>query len=185
MAEITEYLSRWKNGDASALEQLTPLVYDELRTVAAASLRRGGSGQQVTELVGQLFVELLQRRQVDLPDRKHFYAFSARIMRNILTDHVRAAKAAKRGGELAHVPLDPELAWTGHGTEADTLDLNAAMTELEGLDPDKVRALELRYFFGLTAEETAEVLEVSKATVDREIRFALSWLHSKLHPIVP
>lgn len=181
--EVTVLLERWRQGDATAISNLTPLVYDELRTVAGAYLRRGlNPGLQATELVGQLFVELLQLRKVDLNDRRHFFVFAARVMRNILADEARAAKAAKRGAELEHLPLNAELAWIGPLTEPGTLDLEAALSELEEAEPKKVRAVELRYFFGLTAEETAEALDISKATVDREVRFALAWLNCRLHP---
>lgn len=165
------------------MDDLTPLVYDELRTVAGAYVRRGlaGAGLQVTELVGQLFVELLELDRVKLNDRRHFFAFSARIMRNILADQARGAKAAKRGAELEHLPLNAELAWVGPSSEASTLDLEAALEELELLDAGKVRAVELRYFFGFTAEEAAQALDVSKATVDRDVRFALAWLNARLH----
>ena len=181
--EVTVLLERWRAGDATAIGQLAPLVYDELRTVAGAYIRRGaGAGFQVTELVGQLFVELLQLHEVNLQDRRHFFAFAARVMRNILADHARTAKAEKRGAELEHIPLNAELAWVGPLSDPATLDLEAALDELEQADPQKVRAIELRYFFGLTAQETAEALEVSKATVDREVRFALAWLNCRLHP---
>ncbi|MBS1829661.1 MAG: RNA polymerase subunit sigma-70 [Acidobacteria bacterium] len=181
--EVTVLLGRWRQGDALAFTELTPLVYDELRTVAGAYVRRGmGNGLQVTELVGQLFVELLQMQRVSLQDRRHFFVFSARVMRNILADQARAAKAEKRGAELEHIPLNAELGWVGPPTDPATLDLEAAMGELEEHYPETVRAVELRYFFGFTSQEAAEVLELSKATIDRQVRFALAWLNCRLHP---
>ena len=127
-------------------------------------------------------MELLELDRVKLTDRRHFFAFSARIMRNLLADQARAAKSAKRSADVEHLPLNAELAWVGPGSEASTLDLEAALDELEVMDAGKVRAVELRYFFGFTAEETAQSLEVSKATVDRDVRFALAWLNARLHP---
>lgn len=184
LGEITVLLERWSEGDTSAIAKLTPLVYDELRTVAGAYVRRGANpALQVTELLGQLFIELLQLGKVELADRRHFFAFAACVMRNILADHARAAKAAKRGADLEHLPLNAELAWVGPASDPGTLDLEAALTELEQVDPKKVRAVELRYFFGFTAEEAAEALQISKATVDREVRFALAWLNCRLHDI--
>ena len=117
-----------------------------------------------------------------MQDRRHFFIFAARVMRQILVDHARELKAAKRGSEIARIRLNPELAWTGPEGDAATLDLNRAMDELERLDSTKSRVMELRYFFGFTAEETGELLGVSKATVDRDVRFALAWLHAALHP---
>ena len=184
LGDVTLLLERWRKGDPTALVQLAPLVYDELRTVAGAYIRRGdGSGFQATQLVGQLFVELLQMRKVTLQDRHHFYVFSARVMRNILADQARIEKAAKRGADLEHIPLNAELAWVGPPSDPSTLDLQSALNELERLYPQKVRAVELRYFFGFTSDEAADALEVSKATIDRNVRFALAWLNCRLHEI--
>jgi RNA polymerase sigma factor (TIGR02999 family) len=199
MGEITTLLALWRAGDTDALHRLTPLVYEQLRRVALSYVRYQNpshSIQQPTELINELFVDLLRLRRVELTDRQHFFALSARVMRQILIKHARARAAGKRGGDsggsngrIENLPLDEELDWSGFYSKTaslpgnlDVLDLNAAMDELEAYDEAVLRTVELRYFFGLTAEETAETLELSKATVDRHIRFALSWLHSRLHP---
>lgn len=137
---------KWRDGDQEALSTLTPLVYDRLRIVAGAYVRYPNSAAclQATELVNQLFVELLTTRKVALQDRQHFFAFSARAMRWILIGHARAMKASKRGGELQHLPLNAELAWVGPASEPALSDLDGALTALEALDADKARCLELR-----------------------------------------
>lgn len=182
-SDITLLLHQWRSGDQEAGERLTPLVYDQIRKIAESYLRRENTGHslQPTELVNELFVELLKLNRLTWKDRSHFFVFSAKIMRQILIRHARHTKAAKRGGELAHVPLNAELCWVGSPDDPDTLDLASAIDELEQADGQKVRALEMRYFFGFTAEETAGVLGISKATVDREIRFTLGWLYQRLH----
>ncbi|MEZ5356357.1 MAG: ECF-type sigma factor [Bryobacteraceae bacterium] len=184
--DVTVQLRRWSEGDHAALERLTPFVYENLRTIASSFLSRERDGHtlQPTALVNELFLELLNVKRVTIADRNHFFAFSARVMRRILIQHARAAKAEKRGAGLRNIPLNAELAWTGGPDAAPTLDLEAVMNELENLDGDCVRAIELRYFFGFTAEETAELLGSSKSTVDRHVRFALTWMHSRLHPEV-
>ena len=182
--EITLLLQRWRSGETEAGEHLTPLVYDQLRKIAESYLRREHPDHslQPTELVNELFVELLKLNRLTWKDRSHFFVFSAKIMRQILIGHARGAKAAKRGGgELTHLPLNAELDWIGSPDVPETLDLASALDELEQADAQKVRALEMRYFFGFSAEETAELLGISKATVDREIRFSLGWLHQRLH----
>jgi RNA polymerase sigma factor (TIGR02999 family) len=182
-SEITLLLQQWRSGDQEAGERLTPLVYDQLRKIADSYLRRESAGHslQPTELVNELFVELLKLNRLTWKDRSHFFVFSAKIMRQILIAHARRTKAAKRGGDLEHLPLNAELSWIGLPEDPDTLDLAEAIAELEQADEQKVRVLEMRYFFGFTAEETAAVLGISKATVDREIRFTLGWLHQRLH----
>lgn len=182
--DITLQLQRWRAGDKLALEELTPLVYDHLRMLAGRFLNAESARGviQPTELMDDLFVELLEAKRVDANDRNQFFAFSARVMRRILVQHARTTKAQKRGGGIPHCPLDPELAWTGPPEHPATLDLDAALDELEQMDAPAVRAVELRYLFSYTAEETASILGVSKATVDRHIRFALAWLSVRLHP---
>lgn len=184
VGEITIQLQRWRTGDKVALEELTPLVYDHLRTLAGRFLGSDSSGAviQPTELMDELFLELLAAKRVEVNDRNQFFAFSARVMRRILVQHARTAKAQKRGGQLPHIPLDPEIAWVGSPTDSATLDLDAALDDLEQLDEPAVRAVELRYLFSFSAEETATILGVSKATVDRHVRFALAWLSVRLHP---
>ncbi|MCC6536470.1 MAG: RNA polymerase subunit sigma-70 [Bryobacterales bacterium] len=181
--EITQRLRRWRRGDRQALDELAPLVYDHLRVLAGSYVRGSGPARpiQPTELVDELFLELLKAQRIDIQDRNHFFAFSARVMRRILIGHVRAAKAEKRGGDLVNLPLDQELAWVGDQGDLVPLDLEARLNELEQFDEPAVRAIELRYLFGFTAEEAAGILGTSKSTVDRHVRFGLSWLHSRLH----
>lgn len=185
--QITSQLRQWREGDREALDRLTPLVYERLRVLAGTYLGREKDDHplQPTELVNELFVDLLRLKRVEIGDRNHFFALAARVMRQILVRHARTTQAERRGGHVVTLPLDAELAWTG-GESGDptALDLNGVMDELEKLDEAAVRAVELRYFFGFTANEAAKVLGTSKATVDRQVRFALAWLHSRLHPEV-
>ncbi|MEZ5401214.1 MAG: ECF-type sigma factor [Bryobacteraceae bacterium] len=182
--DVTVQLRMWREGDHAALTRLTPLVYEHLRAIAASFLARERDDYplQPTELVHELFVKLLKVENVAITDRNHFFAFAARVMRRILIQHARSVKAEKRGAGLRHVPLNAELAWTGDDDSSPTLDLESVMNDLEDLDEQCVRAVELRYFFGFTAEEAAELLGSSKSTVDRQVRFALTWMHSRLHP---
>lgn len=187
MGEITKLLALWHGGDREALHRLTPLVYEHLRMVAGRYMRHEDAGHPLlrpTELINELFLDLLRLKRLAIEDRNHFFALSARLMRQILIKHARSRTAEKRGGRAENLPLDDELNWSGASLDVsrpEVLDLNSAMDELELYDESALRAVELRYFFGFTAEETAESLGVSKATVDRHIRFALSWLHSRLH----
>jgi RNA polymerase sigma factor (TIGR02999 family) len=181
--EVTLWLERWGHGEPEALDKLAPLVYNQLRVIADGLLHgeRAGHTLQPTALVNEAFQQLLNIHRVNLNDRVHFFTFAARLMRRILIDHARKVKADKRGGEFDRIPLNPELAWTGAFDE-EMLDLSAALEELESLDADKARALELRYFLGCTVEETASLVGVSPSSVDRSLRFSLAWLHQRLHP---
>jgi RNA polymerase sigma factor (TIGR02999 family) len=181
--EITLLLGKWKDGEPSAFEELMPLVYPHLRQVAAAYVRRERNPDvlQGTALVHELYLRLLSQKKADWEDRRHFYTFSARVMRLILIDHAREMQSQMRGGGQERVPLSDDLAWVNIGS-AEMLDLNRALDELNGLDADKVQMVELRYFLGCTAEETAELMQVSKATVDRELRFVKSWLYRRIGP---
>lgn len=181
--EVTQLLRQWTAGKPDAIESLAPLVYQHLHRIAQGYLSRERSGHtlQATGLVNEVFLRLLEDKRADWQDRGHFYSFAARMMRRILIDHARAVRSEKRGGEVQKIPLAAELAWVdAQGTEI--LDLDTALHDLEALDPKKARAVELRYFLGCTAEETAEILEVSKATIDRELRFTRSWLMDRLNP---
>ena len=181
--EITLLLARWRDGEDAVFEQLVPLVYPHLRQVAAAYIRRERNPDvlQATALVHELYLKLLHQKKVDYQDRRHFYAFAAKIMRLILIDHARGNQAQMRGGGSVHVPLSDDLPWIEVGSD-DLLELDRALDELNALDPHKVRLVELRYFLGCTAEETAALVQSSKATVDRDMRFIKSWLYRRLHP---
>jgi RNA polymerase sigma factor (TIGR02999 family) len=181
--EITLLLAKWKDGETTAFEELMPLVYPHLREVAAAYVRRERNPDvlQATALVHELYLRLLNQKKAAWEDRRHFYTFSAKVMRMILIDHARQGQAQMRGGDLQRVPLSDDLPWVNIGS-AELLDLNRALEELAGLDSNKVQLVELRYFLGCTAEETAALMGVSKATVDRELKFIKSWLFRRIHP---
>ncbi len=181
--EITLLLRKWETGQTGALEELMPLVYPQLREVAAAYIRRERQPDifQATMLVNELYLRLVNQRKAGWEDRRHFYAFAARVMRMILIDNARSNQTAMHGGGATHVPLNDDLVWVGIGSP-DMLDLNRALEELEALDATKVRAIELRYFLGCTSEETATLMQVSKAKVDRDLRFARSWLYERMFP---
>jgi RNA polymerase sigma factor (TIGR02999 family) len=181
--EITVLLARWKNGESSAFEELMPLVYPHLREVAAAYVRRERNPDvlQATSLVNELYLRLLNQKKADWADRRHFYTFAAKVMRLILIDHARGNQSQMRGGGLQRVPLNDDLAWIEIGS-AQLLDLNHALEELAVIDPYKVQLVELRYFLGCTTEETAALVGVSKATVDRDLKFIKSWLYRRIHP---
>jgi RNA polymerase sigma factor (TIGR02999 family) len=181
--EITLLLAKWKDGEASAFDELMPLVYPHLRQVAAAYVRRERNPDviQATVLVNELYLRLLNQKQACWDDRRHFYTFAAKVMRMILIDHARGNQAQMRGGGMQRVPLADDLAWIDIGSP-ELLDLNHALEELAILDPHKVELVELRYFLGCTSEETADLTHVSKATVDRELRFIKSWLYGRIRP---
>ncbi len=182
--QITVLLREWQVGTPEAFEHLVQAAYPSLHSIAESYLRheRPGHTLQATALVNELYLKLVNQRKAEWKDRAHFYTFAAKLMRMILIDHSRANKARKRGGDAVRVPLTPELPWLD-ATEERLLDLDGALQELERLDPKKVRLVELRYFLGATAEETAGVLGLSKATVDREMKFVRSWLGARLRPV--
>ena len=181
--QITLLLTKWKGGDLSAFEELMPLVYPHLREVAAAYIRREPNPDvlQATALVHELYLRLLKQKKAEWGDRQHFYTFAAKVMRMILIDHARETQAQMRGGGFGRIPLSDDLRWVSIGSP-ELLDLNHALDELSELDAYKVQLVELRYFLGCTAEETAALLQVSKATVDRDLRFTKSWLYRRIHP---
>jgi RNA polymerase sigma factor (TIGR02999 family) len=181
--EVTGWLERWAGGEPAALDHLAPLVYDQLRQIAEGLLHneRADHTLQATALVHETFKQLLGVRKITLNDRAHFYTFAAKLMRRLLIDHARRWRAAKRGIDFTRVPLNPELAWVNPATE-EVLDLSAALEELESLDAQRVRAVELHYFLGCTITETAALLNTSPSTIDRALRFSLAWLRARLHP---
>ena len=181
--EITLLLAKWKNGDPTAFEDLMPLVYSHLREVAASYIRRERNPDllQATVLVHELYLRLLNQKKADWEDRRHFYTFAAKVMRMILIDHARECLTQLRGGGFERVPLSDDLAWINIDS-AELLDLSRALDELEALDAQKVRMVELRYFLGCTAEETADLMQLSKSTVDRELKFIRGWLYRRIHP---
>jgi RNA polymerase sigma factor (TIGR02999 family) len=178
---ITRLLLRWREGDQSALDQLMPLVYPRLKAIASSfeGSRSAADGIQATALVNEAFLRLVKSEGVSWESREHFFSLAALAMRHILTDYARAYLTTKRGGALKRVPLHEHVQWVSVNSE-EMLDLNQALDELAKIDPRKVRMVELRYILGCTAEETAELLGVSRATVDREIDVARAWLFRRL-----
>jgi len=181
--EITLLLDRWKDGDPSAFKELMPLVYPHLREVAAAYIRRERNPDvlQATALVHELYLRLLDRKKASWEDRRHFYTFAAKVMRMILIDHARQNQAQMRGGGAERVPLSDDLVWVDIGSP-ELLDLNKALDELSSLNTYKVQLIELRYFLGCTAEETAALMRVSKTTVTRDQHFTKCWLYRRIYP---
>ncbi|HLJ48229.1 MAG TPA: ECF-type sigma factor [Bryobacteraceae bacterium] len=181
--DITKLLHRWHDGDQEALARVASAAYDDLRGIAAGYLRkeRAGHTLEATGLVNELYLRLAQIQGVRLTDRLHFYAFAARLMRLILIDYARQAKASKRPGSADRVALHDEIAWID-ATGDDMLWLDQALDQLEALDERKARVIELRYFLGCTNDEAAEVLSIAGATVDRDLQFAKAWLYRRLNP---
>jgi RNA polymerase sigma factor (TIGR02999 family) len=179
--EITRLLNRWKDGDREAFQQVVTLAYDDLRAIAMGYLQRRSAGNtlQATGLVNELYLKLAQVRQASLKDRSHFYAFAAQLMRMILIDYSRQAKALKRPSSAERVPLHEEMSWIDAVSE-EIIALNTALDELETVDERKVRVIELRFFLGCTNEEAADLLGVSRVTIGRDLEFAKVWLYRRL-----
>lgn len=180
-AEVTRLLQQWSNGQEQALDRLVPQIDRELRKLAASYLRkeRADHTLQPTALVNEAFIKLIDQRSVKWQNRAHFFGIAAQAMRRILVDHARAHSAGKRGDGVRKLPLD-EAAMIGGAVDIDVLALDEALTRLAALDPQQSRVVELRFFGGLTMEETAEVMHISPATVGREWRMAKAWLSAEL-----
>ena len=180
-SETTQLLRAWASGDPDALEQLTPRVYRTLRRIAGAHLRneRPGNTLQATALVHEAYLELIDITNVDWQHRAHFFAVSAQVMRHILLDRARRRVAAKRGGHAERVDLDELPDLSGNRAE-ELIALEDSLTALAAIDARKARVVELRFYGGLSVEETAAVLNVSPETVMRDWKFARSWLHAEL-----
>jgi RNA polymerase sigma factor (TIGR02999 family) len=179
---ITQLLIAWSEGRRDALDDLVPFIYQDLRRVAAGYMRREAAGHalQPTALVHETYVRLIDQKQVRWRNRAHFFGVAAGMMRRILVDHARRRHADKRGGEWERVTLsDVEVAAEGP-QNIDVLALHNALERLAAFDPQQSRIVELRYFAGLTIEETAEVVGVSPATVVREWTIAKAWLGAEL-----
>lgn len=178
---VTELLQAWSGGDESALEKLIPLVYDELRRLAKRYIGRERPGHtlQTTALVNEAYLRLIDAQQVQWQNRAHFFAISAQLMRRILVDFARSKRFAKRGGETVQVSL-AEAVLMPQERDADLVALDEAMAELAKVDERKSRVVELRFFGGLSVEETAEVLKVSAETVMRDWKVAKVWLLREL-----
>ena len=181
MPEITELLMSWGNGDRAALDQLIPLVFADLKEIAHRRLRseRQGHTLQTTALVNEVYLKLVNERDMQWQNRAHFFAVAARLIRNILVDYARTKNYAKRGGGAVHVTLDEAVMMADERT-TDVLSLDEALQALAAVDERKCKVAELRFFAGLSVEETAEVLKISPETVTRDWRFAKAWLRKEM-----
>ncbi len=179
--DVSQLLLAWRNGDQQALDQLMPLVYDELRRLAAAYLRREQPGHtlQTTALVHEAYLRLVDQTRADWQNRAQFFGVAAQLMRRILVDHARTRQAAKRGSGALRLSLN-EVAGRAQEKAAEVIALDDALAELAVFDPQQSRIVELRYFAGLSIAETAEVLGISPATVKREWHTAKAWLYNQL-----
>ena len=181
-SEITALLRRWAEGDAGALDQLMPLMYERLRQLARQRLRSEYDvSMNTTGLVHEAYLKLADSPGVPVQDRGHFLGLASRVMRHLLTDYARERRAAKRGLGMASLSLD-EATWLADEAVEPVLELDEALQRLAVIDERRSRILEQRYFGGLSLEETAEVLNVSLATVKRELRAARAWLAVELGP---
>ncbi len=183
--EVTRLLESWRGGRADALDDLLPLIYDELRSLAASYLRkeRGGHTLQPTALVHEVYVRLTGKEPLAIKDRAHFFAVAARAMRRVLVDHARRHRAGKRVGPGDKISLEeaPELAGGFRlSLDVDVLALHEALARLARVNARQAKLVELRYFAGLTNAEAAEALGVSVGTVERDWHVARLWLHRRL-----
>jgi RNA polymerase sigma-70 factor (ECF subfamily) len=178
---VTQLLERWSQGDKEALEQLMPLVYDELHRLAGAYLRRERRDHtlQPTALVNEAYLRLIDQRHAHWQNRSQFFGIAAQLMRRVLVDHARAHRAEKRGGPQEDLSLSHARHF-GQQPDIAVLTLHDALTRLAEIDPEQGRIVELRFFGGLTIEETAEVVHTSHATVEREWKMARAWLRREL-----
>ena len=179
--EITALLLDWGNGNRAALDQIIPLVYQELRRLAHRQMRRERMGDtlQTTALINEAYLRLVDYARVRPRDRAHFFAIAAQAMRRILIERARSRRSAKRGSGGQKVSLE-EVANLADERASELLALDEALTNLSTIDPRKAEIVELKYFGGLTIEETAEVLEISTPTVERDWRLAKIWLHREI-----
>ena len=178
---VTQLLIGWGNGDKGALDALMPVVYDELHRQASRYLRREHVGHtlQTTALIHEAYLRLIDQRSVQWQNRAHFYGIAAQLMRRILVDHARTKKRAKRGGSDVRVSLSKANVFTG-GQDLDIVALDEALERLALIDQQQSRIVELKFFSGLTVDETAEVLSISPATVKRDWSMAKAWLHREV-----
>ena len=177
---VTQLLRRWSNGNQEALQELLPIIYEELRRVAHQSLHRDRDNQtlQTTALVHEAYIKLMDQRSVNWQNRAHFFAIAAQAMRRILIDNARRRSSGKRG-KGDKVALD-DVTLVSSDRDKDSLSLDDALQKLESIDPQQSRIIELRYFGGLTIEETATALKLSPATIKREWAMARAWLYTAL-----
>ena len=180
--EISYLLEAWSNGSQSALDELMPIVYDELRRLARSYMKRERAGHtlQTTALVNEAYLKLIDQQRAQWHNRKHFFAVSAQLMRRILVDRARSRNYQKRGGGEQTVSLDEALTISANDQAGEIIALDEALKELSTFDERKSRVVELRYFGGLSVEETADVLKISPVTVRRDWTAAKAWLYSRI-----
>ena len=180
--KITRMLRQWSDGNREALEELMPLVYDELHRQARRYLRRERSNHtlQTTALIHEAYLKLIDQRDVNWESRTHFFAVAAQMMRRILVDHARTKHRVKRGGSNENMPLEEAALVVSNEKRIDLIALDEALNRLAEIDEQQCRIVELRYFSGLTLEETAAVLKVSRTTVANDWSLAKAWLHREL-----
>lgn len=180
--DISRLLRKWSDGDRAALEELLPLVYDELHQQAERYLRRERVGHtlQTTALIHEAYLRLIDQRDVRWQSRTHFFAIAAQMMRRVLIDYARAKHREKRGGDDVRLSLDKAYLVAANEDSVDLIALDQALRRLAELDEQQARVVELRYFGGLSLEETAEVLHISRATTARDWEVAKAWLRREL-----
>ncbi len=180
--EITEILRQWSDGRQEVFDKLMPFVYDELHRQAARYMRRERRGHtlQTSALINEAYLKLIDQKEVSWQSRTHFFAFAANAMRQILVDYARTKNRQKRGGDEVQVPLEEALVIATTEKNIDLTELDEALMRLEKIDARQSRVVELRYFGGLSLEETAEALHISRATAAREWSMARAWLHREL-----
>jgi RNA polymerase sigma-70 factor (ECF subfamily) len=181
---VTQLLAEWQKGDQNALDRLLPLVYGELRAIARRYLSRESAGHtlQSTALVHEAYIKLLGQKGIRWQNRAHFFGIAAQMMRRILVDHARHQHRDKRGGHAPQLSLDAAMGTAEPEAAVDLLALDDALSALATIDPRGARIVELRFFSGLTIEETAEVLDLSAGTIKREWSTARAWLYKEMTP---
>jgi RNA polymerase sigma factor (TIGR02999 family) len=179
---ITQLLQKWRHGEQDAFDEVIQYVYNDLRRRATAYIRneRDGQSLQATGLVHEAFIKLVDKRAIDWQDRNHFFAIAAQAMRRILVDRVRTKRRDKRGGVHDDLPLDEAQTISADGDAIDLVALDEALSALAVFDERQARIVELKYFGGMTLEETAELLDISPATVKRDWQIARAWLRQQL-----
>lgn len=182
--QITQMLLELTDGNKEVVNQILPHIYDELRKLASSYLRKERSNHtlQPTALVHEAYMKLIDQNRVQWQNRAHFFGIAAQVMRRILMDHARKHTADKRGGEFEKLPIEEEILIVSQDKSSELIALDEALEELAKIDPDKAKIVELRYFGGLSIEETAEVMGVSVPTINRHWKMAKAWLYSQVAP---
>ena len=182
--EVTKLLELWRGGEEGAFDRLLPLVYDELRQVAAAYMRRERPGHtmQTTALIHEAYMRLADVQSLDVNDRSHFFAVAARAMRRILVDHARSQQSAKRVGAHRRLPLEEAVAMPADNPPGHVIAVHEALEKLAAVHPRQAQLVEMRFFGGFSEDEVSEILELSRSTMTRDWRFARQWLRRHMEP---